>query len=531
MSAKLSLDKLPLDVLMSPHSAKVTLCDTFEKAVVRSFPISQLTEAQLKELEADVDFLVREKCRWMTQPYAARVVKGDTRFSKTEEIDNYVVLTELGGFQTLQDCVIRRNNAGVPFTEIEILQMLVQLLVPIDFVISAEWRSRKFLKHLLHPRRIFVSDGFLLKFDLIHAMMAAYITDEQFEDEEAYFAPETVCDENCCTDKSLIWEAGYILFHMMVAGRSGTFSVNNPLLYTNSKEINEILVKFRRDPVKYIYRTLHLELIDTYSPETRTIIKQMLDAFAGGRPGTITIYSRSFVFDCIRAQYYFKGQFDIEGGTPLMIAARIGDMNYIMACKDCVHKQNCYGRTALMYAAEEGNLQACRYLMNYELSMRSNRKWSALMFAAWRGKLDCVKELALKELGLHNLDGDTALILAAIHNNSEVVEYLMQYESNQVNDQGFCALTLAAVHCHLRCVMPLMHTEAPVYAQQALDAVTSDLCIGLESHKVIIAAMLNDFLQSGKLPPTTLSSATEELLLAQTGNISMTGSLLDCKWN
>lgn len=94
-------------------------------------------------------------------------------------------------------------------------------------------------------------------------------------------------------------------------------------------------------------------------------------------------------------------------------------------------KQTSEGRSALMFAAANGHVEAVNILAKVEsrlqLSSRSSAPGStAIHIAAEFGQLDCVKALIPHCLAIKRNDGFTSLMLAAGRNHLEIVKLLAE---------------------------------------------------------------------------------------------------------
>ncbi|TNJ29617.1 Ankyrin repeat protein 2 [Giardia muris] len=97
--------------------------------------------------------------------------------------------------------------------------------------------------------------------------------------------------------------------------------------------------------------------------------------------------------------------------TPLIQAVIAGDREAFHAHLDEAGRKDTDGRTALMYAAERGEVEFVRLLRTQELRMQDQEGRTALMLAAQHGEVGCVK-LLLEEADLENSRGESALDIA-----------------------------------------------------------------------------------------------------------------------
>lgn len=170
---------------------------------------------------SDVGFVIREKCHWMVQCFVEKLVDDDTRMDLSTDSRNYYVLTECYASDSLQALVVTRDRVKKPFTEDEIIQTLLQLIMPVEFLMKIGWRDKSFFKHVLHPNRLRVSNNGLISLDICHAIVSSKIVLEQFRDEQSYMPPEAIFSNASTYDeRSFIWTIGFILFNMMCSGYS-----------------------------------------------------------------------------------------------------------------------------------------------------------------------------------------------------------------------------------------------------------------------------------------------------------------------
>ncbi|TNJ29293.1 Ankyrin repeat protein 2 [Giardia muris] len=97
--------------------------------------------------------------------------------------------------------------------------------------------------------------------------------------------------------------------------------------------------------------------------------------------------------------------------TPLMQAVIAGDREAFHAHLDETGRKDTDGRTALMYAAERGEVEFVRLLRTQELRTQDQEGRTALILAAQHGEVGCVK-LLLEEADLENSRGESALDIA-----------------------------------------------------------------------------------------------------------------------
>ncbi|TNJ30442.1 Ankyrin repeat protein 1 [Giardia muris] len=118
-------------------------------------------------------------------------------------------------------------------------------------------------------------------------------------------------------------------------------------------------------------------------------------------------------------------------------------------------KQDEMGRSALMYAAEQGLSEVVRFLAERETGLIDRNRQTALMLAAAVGSEACVQILADKEARMADAQGRTALMYAAINNHSRVMPHLVGLEAGiQVSAQGSAEHGMTALMYAVRADAP-----------------------------------------------------------------------------
>ncbi|KAH0570434.1 Ankyrin repeat-containing protein [Spironucleus salmonicida] len=136
------------------------------------------------------------------------------------------------------------------------------------------------------------------------------------------------------------------------------------------------------------------------------------------------------------------------------------------------------GKTALMLASEANNQEFFRYAniisceFQIQINSRENdlqRGNTAMMLAAELGNLDVVQLLRESEIRLTNFQGVSALMLAAKKGHVQIVRELMQYEKgfqttiqSQQIPKGTTALMFAFSNQHHECVQVLIPYEQEI---------------------------------------------------------------------
>ncbi|KWX11160.1 hypothetical protein QR46_4885 [Giardia duodenalis assemblage B] len=163
-----------------------------------------------------------------------------------------------------------------------------------------------------------------------------------------------------------------------------------------------------------------------------------------------------------------------DSDTALMRAAERGDMKAVRALIPLQKGKKMMGDayinglrisrgTALMIAATCRHTKVVGLLVEHEGGMQDDAGWTALMFAAKSGHADCVKLLLEKEGGMRDKDGwsasRTALMSAAQSGRTECVKLLIEKESGMQDKDGRTALMLAAINGYIECVKLLLEKE------------------------------------------------------------------------
>ncbi|CAL6004391.1 Ankyrin_repeat-containing protein [Hexamita inflata] len=119
------------------------------------------------------------------------------------------------------------------------------------------------------------------------------------------------------------------------------------------------------------------------------------------------------------------------------------------------------GITALMLAAQSGNISAVQQLKEFEINMQDKRGRTATMFAASQGQLDCFKLTYNDEFGLRDINGAGVLHYAAQGGNVQIMNLLTKFKG-QTDCYGNSALMFAINAKQLNTVDYLAATEADI---------------------------------------------------------------------
>ncbi|TNJ28273.1 Ankyrin repeat protein 1 [Giardia muris] len=130
--------------------------------------------------------------------------------------------------------------------------------------------------------------------------------------------------------------------------------------------------------------------------------------------------------------------------TPLMEAARRGDLEGVKRNLSQVGRKDKDGETALMKAAMVGHAN-CIPILEKEVEIQNSDGLTALMYAAYYASTDCAR-LLLSEAGKQTTKGwkdfppgMSALMIAAHRNRPEIVQLLLLYEEGLEDSEGHTA--------------------------------------------------------------------------------------------
>lgn len=126
-----------------------------------------------------------------------------------------------------------------------------------------------------------------------------------------------------------------------------------------------------------------------------------------------------------------------EGDSLWFMSAIKGDLEYLENNKYLAGSRGENNRTALMYAAEAGNLVCVDFLctLEEEIGKQDSGGYTAMMYAAKNGYLDCVALLVEEENNIINNDNKRAINIALENNQFECANLLEKYEYLD-NDDG-----------------------------------------------------------------------------------------------
>lgn len=132
--------------------------------------------------------------------------------------------------------------------------------------------------------------------------------------------------------------------------------------------------------------------------------------------------------------------------------------------------RDAYGVTALMVAAELGDLRSVRALLaaNAAIDLSGNNQWTALMLATYGGHTHVVRALldAGADISLRNGIGAPPLMIATFRGHEDIVNMLLRKNADvnaRKNDNG-TSLIWAAHEGHRKIVSLLLEAGAEVNA-------------------------------------------------------------------
>lgn len=219
----------------------------------------------------------------------------------------------------------------------------------------------------------------------------------------------------------------------------------------------------------------------TYATETDNQ-EESSDLFLGGLDALCTTNISTTSESCTSSESSSEGNvvcdFDNlvsgkkkeEPSTILMIAALKNDIALIKENRKSDLRRRCpSGKTALMFAAQQGHMEATQLLLK-EAGMKKRSGKTALMIAAELGHHGVVSILASIEGGIQDKDLWTALMRAAWFGHSLCCEYLLTEEGRFTRKNGWTALMCAAYRGHANVCRVLAPREAEMYTDAGYTA-------------------------------------------------------------
>lgn len=129
--------------------------------------------------------------------------------------------------------------------------------------------------------------------------------------------------------------------------------------------------------------------------------------------------------------------------TPLMLAARVGDLHAAMKSIHYAKNTQKDGTTALMIACDKGHYEIAAFLYDYEKQMRRKDGRTALMISIAHGTPELIQMLMESESRYQTEDGKTALMIAAMHGREDLAALLASKEARMTDIQRTTALIYA----------------------------------------------------------------------------------------
>lgn len=129
---------------------------------------------------------------------------------------------------------------------------------------------------------------------------------------------------------------------------------------------------------------------------------------------------------------------NIEEDNSLWFMSAIkGDIDYLKQNKSLVGSRGEGNRTALMYAAESGNLACVEFLSSFEeeIEKQDENGNTAMMYAAKNGYLDCILLLVEEENNIINNNNQRAINIALDNKHFECANFLEKYEYLDSSDE------------------------------------------------------------------------------------------------
>lgn len=159
---------------------------------------------------------------------------------------------------------------------------------------------------------------------------------------------------------------------------------------------------------------------------------------------------------------------DSDGRTALIFAAQKGHIEAVQCLLDNPHikvdQQDSFGSTALMFAAQENHCPVINILLEHgaDINKGNTKGTTALRFAVAEGHMEAVKcllsnpQIKIDQVGT---DGGTALSLAVFYNNCPMITILLEHGADInkiVLESGIPVLALAVAQGHMEAVKCLL---------------------------------------------------------------------------
>ncbi|XP_071846169.1 uncharacterized protein [Apostichopus japonicus] len=187
-----------------------------------------------------------------------------------------------------------------------------------------------------------------------------------------------------------------------------------------------------------------------------------------------SILGRKLSFGFLRNLSYAEGELTDQGGqTALMCAAQLGNLDLVkelLQREADVRAMDEDKWTPLIFAAREGHLDIVKALVDKGsvIDHADVNGWTALMWASYKGHANVVIELLLRgaQPNVQAHHGVTPIIWAAGRGHADVVRALLRQGAkvNSADKYGTTALVWAARKGHVDCVRALLESGANVDA-------------------------------------------------------------------
>lgn len=158
--------------------------------------------------------------------------------------------------------------------------------------------------------------------------------------------------------------------------------------------------------------------------------------------------------------------FTADGVTPLMISASVNNVPALTALIPLQSgKTDTRGRTALMYGAMKGSVEATELMVQgtQELGAQDTMGFTSLMYAAVNNAIALLPTLLSGERCKRDREGKTALMHAAIAGNAECVKLLLLSETGAIDNDDYTALMRAVEKGHREVVDLLLEAEGDTH--------------------------------------------------------------------
>ena len=189
---------------------------------------------------------------------------------------------------------------------------------------------------------------------------------------------------------------------------------------------------------------------------------------------------------------------DADGKTPLCYAAEKGDLQavrWLVERNADVNSESKSGQTAFLQAAEMGHLHIVKWLVeeaNVEVNSFSGRSCTALHYAVYRGHLNVIRWLV--EERKVNVNANHRRGVRALHHamEPEIIKYLVQNgaDVNAQTDWGGTVLHSAAFRGQLDIMQWMIEEGNAEVNTRDLDGATALLLAARENHFDIVKYLL-----------------------------------------